>query len=329
MTYQPVPKEVILQFIKDRGITERNKLHDLKRVYYKQAMDEGWLDDYLPRKNKPYPRTLEECRKRALKFKTRRQFWRQDSSAAKIAWDNGWIDSFEWLTSHRDLNSKIHCVYVYTFPELNYAYVGRTVDIKQRHYDHFNKENEATYKFIKQFDINDIPEPTIICDKLKLEESRQQEDKWIKKYKEDGWNMINTAKAGSIGSLIFKWSKNVCYNIAHKYLFKEDFKKCCQGAYITALYKNWMKDYTWLRTKKEVIVYDINGKYFNSYPSLIEFARTINCSEHVASEMTKLNDKYTYKVYRILDIITDFGEIPQQVEPVDKTKLIQSKYNVL
>ena len=232
-----------------------------------------WLDDFFY-KNTSKPSgywTKENCIEESKKYKYYTDFRDKSYSAYYKCIKNDWIKHFNWLIDNRkkyDETSRIHIVYVYIFKELNYAYVGRTIQLKQRHYAHTKKvnSNDSVMIFIKKHNLTNIDMPLILEEKLTLSESKEKEEYWINEYKEKGYNMINKVKGGSIGGLAVKWTKEKCFDEAKKYKRKIDFYKKSQSAWIAAKKNGWLKDYVWLTSTK-------NGKNYWTYDKCLECAK--------------------------------------------------------
>lgn len=202
--------------------------------------------------------TYEFCKELSKKFKYYTEFRDTDISAFRKCKDNNWLEKFTWLANNLqkyDLESKIHKIYVYEFKDFNSAYVGRTIQISQRHYSHFHpkaNKNDIVRDFCIEHNITPF-KPTLIEDGLTLEESQIKEKYWCDKYKENGWNLLNKGKTGlhssSIGGIGIKWTEEKCYEEAKKYNFISDFRNNSFQAYKVSLKREWIKNYIWLKRK--------------------------------------------------------------------------------
>lgn len=220
------------------------------------VLKNGWLDDYtwfnLMQRPSGYwtkERVVEESRK----YKTRGEFHDNNGTAYSKARINGWLDELTWLKDERiDFSTdKIDCVYAYEFREFNSVYVGRTLlrRVKDRDKEHLFVDKDTVSLFVKKHDIP-IPDMKVLEDNLTIAEGVEKENYYIKQYQKEGWQIINRAKAGSIGLLAKnKWSKKTCYEEALKYKSRTDFSKHGGGAYEIARQNGWLDDYVWFEEK--------------------------------------------------------------------------------
>ena len=188
---------------------------------------------------KPYgywtKRTLQE---EADKYETRREFFKKSNSACSIARklklidelfknhpNYGYIDREEWRENS-------YVIYAYEIEEFNSAYIGLTNNMKRRDKEHLFSEKEKMSLFCKE---NDIPYPKykILEENLTSIEAQRQERYWESFYKDNGWEMFNISKTGSLGAAT-KWTKNSLQKEADKYETREDFRKNNSGAYTTS-----------------------------------------------------------------------------------------------
>ena len=253
---------------------------------YNAALRQGWLDDYkwfvLQQKPNNYwtkERVIEESKK----YKTRGEFHDCCGTAYGKARINGWLDEFTWLKDDRiDFsNDKIDCVYAYEFTEFNSVYVGRTLmrRIQERDYEHMFTDSDAVVLFAKEHDIP-IPEMKILETNLTLKDGTEKEGYYLDYYRNNGWNVLNRAKTGSVGLLFRnKWSKKTCYQEARKYSTRSMFAKLSPRAYDVARSNGWLDSYTWFDEMKKS-----NG-YWNVYENCYNAA--LQCKSK-----TEFSDKY-------------------------------------
>lgn len=94
---------------------------------------------------------------------------------------------------------KLDNIYVYLWEDLKAVYVGRTVNPKSRDYAHRKRENEATYKFSKENNVQH-PEMLIIESSLPVDVGIEREKYWIKHYRENTtYNVLNITIGGQPG----------------------------------------------------------------------------------------------------------------------------------
>lgn len=224
------------------------------------------------------------------KYSSRYEFQKGDKAAYNKALNEGWIDSYIWLgippRKVNDSQKKAHVVYAYLDYDHKVAYIGRTIDIRQRHHQH----NKLLHKY-KKYDVvkryfmsigylKKLPDPVILETDLTLVESQEKEGFYVKEYKANGWHILNTGKTGanvsSTGSYIIKWTYEHCKEIALSCKTRQEFKKLNASAYLVATKNKWIDewlpisstyhkaDHSW--TKE--MCYDIATKY----TSLNEFS---------------------------------------------------------
>lgn len=164
-------------------------------------------------------------------------------------------------------------MYVYKFIDHNSIYVGRTVDKSSRDYDHRSNLRDSVYKFANNNLVN-IPDMEIIEDNLTIEQAVKQEGYWVEHFKNEGWNIINVAKTGSVGGIASgKWSYEACKQEASKYKNRSEFRKQNGSAYEKSRLRGWLDDYfPQLDSRRAVKKYDLEGNFIISYNSVSEAA---------------------------------------------------------
>lgn len=163
----------------------------------------GLIDKYCAHMNRklnvPYDDTFtfEECAKRAKKYKRRTEFDHgEDKRYAQCARKKGWFDE---ITSHmeRSGNSKKRCIYAAIFSD-NYAYVGLTYYTKKRWKDHLRDEESMIYLHSEETGL--APEFVQLTDYMSKDEAAEMEGTYLTLYTDMGYNMLNRAKTGALGS---------------------------------------------------------------------------------------------------------------------------------
>lgn len=233
----------------------RTELYRKNRSAYKAAKKNNWLDKFtwLPKPEK-HTWNYENTYKEAEKYSSRGEFKNNNSSAYKSALKNKWLDDYVWFKDRRfDIfKDKIDLVYSYEFIEQKTVYVGRTLSRLQKRRDYQHRlEDDLVSKFAKENNIV-IPEMRILETDLTIKEGSENEGIWLELYREDGWNILNIAKTGSIGGLgkwYSKWNYDTCYEEAKKYSNRISFSKNSNRAYDVARKNKWLDDYTWFEKK--------------------------------------------------------------------------------
>lgn len=249
-----------------------------------------WIDDYHWFKrpvqhNIKWKGNYDACYQEARKYETRTEFAKCSAGAYQVALDEGWLDDYYWLKRDLDIyKNKKDNIYGYFFNELNSVYIGRTINPKQR--DNSHRHKSTVYKFAVS---NNIPVPQMIIleSNLTPDEGLEREDYYVKKYKEEGWNLLNKAKtgknSGSLGSASKRWTYNRTYNEARKYRNRTQFRKGCSGGYDAAYREGWLDDYYWFEevknTPKPVIQLTLGGNIISFFESASKAAKTTNCKQ--------------------------------------------------
>jgi predicted GIY-YIG superfamily endonuclease len=93
-------------------------------------------------------------------------------------------------------------IYAYEFPD-NSVYVGLTYDMSKRDYSHMNRESSAVYQYMLKTGLKPIKKTlTTFMDKT---EASKMEGELEKKYKDNGWIILNRAKTGTLGGDVLIW----------------------------------------------------------------------------------------------------------------------------
>ena len=137
--------------------------------------------------------TYEEVMAIARSCRYASEFERLHGGAYNRAKAMGWYDDITWFEVPEqykgDLGASKHVVYAYEDVEANVVYVGLTNDIKRRHREHSHphkhKKNSPVYEYFISRGIG-VPGPRILAENLTPLESREVEDNWLKRYKEEG-----------------------------------------------------------------------------------------------------------------------------------------------
>ena len=268
---------------------------------YQASLNHGWLDDYTWFHYVQRPTgywTKEKVIEESKKYKTRGEFHDYNGTAYSKARTNGWLDEMVWLKDDRiDFSTdKVDCVYAYEFVDFNSVYIGRTLfrRVNERDKEHLFNDRDTVSKFCRKKDIH-IPVIKILENDLTLAEGVEKEGYYVEKYKQEGWNILNKAKTGSIGLIAKnKWTKKTCYEEARKYKTKMEFYKGSGGCYDAARRSGWLKDYTWFEEKQKPKGYWDN--YENCYnaakecKTISEFVHRYNRAYLISKKNNWLKD---------------------------------------
>jgi predicted GIY-YIG superfamily endonuclease len=183
--------------------------------------------------------TKEKCQELALECESRSDFHTKYRAAFDVSSKNNWLND---ICSHMNqLNDNYRCIYVYEFSD-NSAYIGLTYDLNDRHYRHMSNYNNngSVYKHIKKTSI--IPELKQLTDYLEIEEAKLKEQHYVEKYKNEGWNILNKVKTGSLGGITLIWTKEKCQEVALKCKTKSEFYIKYTSASSSALKNGWIDE---------------------------------------------------------------------------------------
>lgn len=195
--------------------------------------------------------TYEHCLEESKKYDTVADF----RKGAPTAWEksvlkNKWIKDFTWIKPSLDIYGTPDCVYRYFFKDFNTIYVGRTIRPKRRDNDHIFDTSDTVNRFAFEHNIP-VPEMEILETNLTLIEGQEREEYYVNLFLEQGFNLLNKAKTGSLGCIgCGKWTYKVCYEEALKYKTRQDFNKGCQGAYIASCRNKWLDNFYWFEPSK-------------------------------------------------------------------------------
>ena len=232
----------------------RNKFKKGSCGAYKIALKKKWIDDYTWFKKRNHW-DYENCYNEAKKYNSRVELQKGNPSVYNTVRKNGWIDDYTWFErKNNPFKNNMHNVYAYFFEDFHAVYIGLTKQLDIRDSQHHTTDNSQVHKFAKTHGIP-IPQMTILEENISIDDSLIKEDFYVKKYKEEGWNVLNKAKtgigSGALGSYSRKWTKNLCEEEAKKYKTKTEFQKKCQSAYSKALKNGWLNEYNWFEEKKK------------------------------------------------------------------------------
>jgi predicted GIY-YIG superfamily endonuclease len=189
--------------------------------------------------------TKELCSIESKRFNTKSEWKLKSPSSYMSSLRNGWHSE---LCSHmlRLGNKRTRVVYIFTFTD-NSVYIGITYNPNLRKLEHLGiskrkKNNSSVLLHIKKTNL--LPEFKILSDFIDVNIAIKLEEDLVKKYKKDGFNVLNKVKTGSIGGNIVKWTKENCKIEALKYETKKNFFKFAIGAYLSSKKNGWFDEIT-------------------------------------------------------------------------------------
>ena len=241
------------------------------------------------------------CMKIAQQCKRKIDLIRLNFQVYTIMLKNDWLkECIHFKDERLKIFGKCESIYCYKFlniDDLNYVYVGLTINPKERDKEHRNeKKRSSVLNFSKIHNI-EIPQMEILETKLTKEEAQIKEKEYCDKFTQDGYILINIAKTGintsSLGSINRKWTYQKCYKEAQKYVYMFDFKKYCASAYNKSLKMGWLKDFNWLNYKTIRWTDEKVEEVAKKYTTLKEFSENEKTAYAYAMKH-KLIQKFTW-----------------------------------
>jgi hypothetical protein len=189
---------------------------------YKSIKKNGWWDDICGQLKKSKVEWNEiNVKEEALKYEYRYDFSLKSSGAYAFALRNKILNE---VCSHMEPKSSSKDRYIYVFEfEDSHVYVGLSYDVDDRKRKHLSNEKGTIYKHIEKTNSNykfKVLEGPIF---YKLAGS--MEKKYIKKYKNDNWVLLNTKIGGELGGSKTYWTYKKCYEHVNKFKTITDLHK--------------------------------------------------------------------------------------------------------
>ncbi len=224
-----------------------------------------------------------ECQDIARKYETRKEFRNQEPLYYNYIYHKGWLDE---ICSHMPFakNLKKRCVYKAEFQEDHSVYVGLTYDTVRRWQDHITKCNSAVYIHMKETGFE--PVFNRLTDYVSCEEAKANEQKFVELYKCQGWNVLNRAKAGSLGAVERGYTKEQVIAKAKEYRTLKEFRENAAG-YYEAGYRSeyWNEIREICKPHLRIFSYDYVMEIAKQYATEFYFRR----KEHAVYDWAKRN----------------------------------------
>jgi predicted GIY-YIG superfamily endonuclease len=218
------------------------EFQDNDSVAYCVARNNGWIDEvtkHMTKKSIYW--TLEDVRKIAKKYPTKKEFRSKNKKAYSWSVINLTSEDYDEITNHMEPLGSFakRMIYVFEYPD-NHVYVGLTCNYKKRFDQHMNSINSAVNKHMVKTNLTPIFKK--VTDFISIEDAIKMETQMVEQYRKDGWNILNVAKPGSIGSTVLKWTFDEIQKEALKYNSRGEFQKGSPNAYQKALKQNILDD---------------------------------------------------------------------------------------
>ena len=245
--------------------------------------------------------TYQKCYEIAKQYQYELDFKLYDKKAFNKSKRESWLDDFNWLIKQTNKGNE-RTIYVYEFPD-NSAYVGLTNWLEHRDYQHRQeKSNSSVYEYSINNNI-DIPQVKILEENVDENQAGISENKWINFYRNNGWNMINKVKGGSLGALNKNpYTKEMVITETKNYKNQEE------------VYNNNRPLYNAMR-KYNLIKQCFPNTHFKPFKN-DHYNYTENYLIEITAKYPKKSDlrKYEYRVYHWLythNKLYDFYEKPK------------------
>jgi hypothetical protein len=241
-----------IKWDKNTCITESLKYSTMKELreksggLYNKIKELGLLNEIKKRKisnRQPLSfYTKDYCKSIALKYKNKTEFKKKEPNVCIKAIKQGFWDE---ICSHMKVRGSYtkRMIYCYEFSD-NYVYVGLTYSFTERNKRHLcldEKKHKLTPVGRHILKTNLIPKHKKLTDFLDVDIARKQEIYYIKKYKNEGWNLLNKSKGGEVGCK-FKYTIDHCKKEALKYEYKKDFRSNSLNYYSASIRHKWIDE---------------------------------------------------------------------------------------
>ena len=246
--------------------------------------------------------TKPECMKAALKCKTMREFRADYPKEYRASYKHGWLEEFTWL--EKNVPEKNVCIYAYIFSELKTVYVGLTNNTKRRDKDHrrdfkYSRKDKtsAVYKFCQKNNLN-VPNMTILKSNLPADtDGRYWEDYYVKKFKIEGWTLLNIAPTGanaSIGSNATTLTKEECYRLSLDCTSRYEFERKHHREYQKSWREGWLDEFEHLIPKHTKWTNDLIWNEVYKHNSCAEFHKLSRNAYNAAWSRNMLSEIKAY-----------------------------------
>lgn len=252
--------------------------------------------------------TFEQCKEVALKYTTYKDFLEKERHIASACKRNGW---YYELTKHLKAGNNLskRGVYLIMFPNGVDCYIGLTWDFSERFNAHLTKTNSSVFHYIKQNNIDKKDVKLIILnDYVEDNKASELERYYIEKYKNDGFNLLNKNRGGTLAKNIIysNATKEKCKEVLEKIdydlgVFRTEYKslynKCSKNKWFYELIPNYKKAY-----KKE-----------NEYENILKIVKQCKTRNEFKKNYRKF---YSFAIkYNFLQKLYDDAGLPTTHTP--------------
>lgn len=146
--------------------------------------------------------TYKTCKNETLKYRNVSDLIKYSNGCYNRILKNKWYE----LTSHLKYKSNNHKRYIYSyeFPD-NTVYIGLTYNLENRKISHLLNKKSPVFKHIHKTKL-DYVYKKVYEDSFTQDVASLMEIRAVEYYKNNGWRILNTKKAGSLGGSTKKWT---------------------------------------------------------------------------------------------------------------------------
>ena len=174
---------------------------------YKKVITNKWGEDIFSHmKHKPKKWVKEKCFEVAKQCTSKSEFMKKYIGAYASALKRGWLDEISKKYFSPIGNKCLRCIYVCEFDDKK-VYVGLTCNLKKRIHQHNTRNDSAVYRY--QQATGKIGIFKQITEYIPYYEASEKETSVLNEYIKNGWEKLNIAKTGGLGSIFEKKTHTV------------------------------------------------------------------------------------------------------------------------
>ena len=278
--------------------TNRRDFAEFSSGAWAAAHKRKWLDDICSHMEVRWEKkweTKERCAKEAKKYTSRTDFQRCSPGAWNAANKHDWLDE---ICSHMETYGNLfkRCIYAFEFSDMS-VYIGLTDNMQRRKRQHLKSSNSAVYKHIQKTSLKPILQ--ILHEYTDKEVAKNLEKFYIEDYRSNGWNILNRAKAGSLGGKYMFWTYEECKSHALQCKTRSEFLSKYPGGYASAAKNNWLDEICQhmelkfeIKNNPETVrleaqKYKTRQEFRKGSNSAYEYARKHNLLDFICAHMTR------------------------------------------
>lgn len=268
------------------------------RRMFRSATTNGWIDEicaHMAPKQRRW--TKQKCAMEAKKYQTLADFRTQSCQAYWAAHYHGWISDVtrHLVTKASPLQDHDRVVYVIKSDAARIAYIGLTVNPRRRYENH---------KYLGRYEVQSLirhEHQFIVSNAMSADAAIQEEARVVCLFRDEGYLILNIAKAGALGNTGRIWTKKKCQSAASAFMSRKSFYSAEPQAYNAAVKNGWIVEICqhmgervrWTKEKcaEAASVFDTKGKFKAKHPSAYMACRKRGWLNDVCSHMP-INARY-------------------------------------